>query len=196
MVSRRYGEWGYAQLHDGADAAILGGNTGGPPSMLTGSHDGSEMGVFCRDAAAIKDRSLLIKLQEYLPIGLSPVLIHLPACRSRGRIDERQTMATDVARLSFDPGAALHAASSRSRAGSASRRSRTSSGSSTPRSAARNCSTSSARPAPRTTATRCPAPAARLTVGAGTMYVGGLRVELDADLDYTQQPDWLDQPAR
>jgi hypothetical protein len=78
MISRRYGEWGYAQLHDGADSAILGGNTGGPPSLLTGSHDGSEMGVFCRDAAAIKDRSLLIKLQEYLPVGLSPVLIHLP----------------------------------------------------------------------------------------------------------------------
>ena len=49
-----------------------------PPSLLTGSHDGSEMGAFCHDAAAIKDRSLLIKLQEYLPIGLSPVLIHLP----------------------------------------------------------------------------------------------------------------------
>jgi hypothetical protein len=78
MVSRRYGEWGYAQLHDGADSAILGGNTGGAPSLLTGSHAGSEMGAFCRDAAAIKDRSLLIKLQEYLPIGLSPVLIHLP----------------------------------------------------------------------------------------------------------------------
>jgi hypothetical protein len=78
MVSRRFGEWGYAELPDGADSAILGGNTGGPPSLLTGSHDGSEMGVFCRDAAAIKDRSLLIKLQEYLPIGLSPILIHLP----------------------------------------------------------------------------------------------------------------------
>jgi hypothetical protein len=78
MVSRRYGEWGYAQLHDGADSAILGGNTGAKPSLLTGSHHGSEMGVFCRDGAAIKDRSLLIKLQEYLPIGLSPVLVHLP----------------------------------------------------------------------------------------------------------------------
>jgi len=84
MVSRRFGEWGYAQLQDGADSAILGGNTGGDPSLLTGSHDGSEMGVFCRDMAAIKDRSLLIKLQEYLPIGLSPVLIHLPAADPEG----------------------------------------------------------------------------------------------------------------
>jgi hypothetical protein len=86
MVSRRFGEWGYAQLHDGADTAIVGGNTGDPPSVLTGSHGGSEMGVFCRDGAAIKDRSLLIKLQEYLPIGLSPVLIHLPEADPDGEL--------------------------------------------------------------------------------------------------------------
>lgn len=86
LLSRRYGEWGYGQLHDGADSAILSGNTGGPPSLLTGSHGGSEMGVFCRDNAAIKDRSLLIKLQEYLPIGLSPVLIHLPEADPEGEL--------------------------------------------------------------------------------------------------------------
>jgi hypothetical protein len=84
MLTRRFGEWGYAQLQDGADSAIIGGNTGGPPSLLTGSQDGSEMGAYCRDAAAIKDRSLLIKLQEYLPIGLRPVLIHLPAADPDG----------------------------------------------------------------------------------------------------------------
>jgi hypothetical protein len=86
MVSRRFGEWGYAQLHDGADSAIVGGNTGGPPSLLAGSHDNSEMGVFCRDNAAVKDRSLLIKLQEFLPIGLSPVLIHLPEADPEGEL--------------------------------------------------------------------------------------------------------------
>lgn len=90
MLSRRYGEWGYAQVADVADSAVLSANTGGPPSLLTGSHDGSEMGVFCRDAAAIKDRSLLIKLQEFLPVGLSPVIVHLPAAdpdgeKTRGR---------------------------------------------------------------------------------------------------------------
>jgi len=84
MVSRRFGEWGYAQLHDGADSAVLDGNTGAAPSLLTGSHDGSEMGVFSRDAAAVKDRSLLIKLREFLPIGLSPVLIHLPKADPEG----------------------------------------------------------------------------------------------------------------
>jgi len=86
MVSRRFGEWGYAQLPDGADAAIVGGNTGGPPSLLTGSHDGSEMGAFCRDAAAVKDRSLEIKLQEFLPVGLSPVIVHLPEADPEGEL--------------------------------------------------------------------------------------------------------------
>src|SRR6266567_488691 len=38
-----------------------------------------------------------------------------------------------------------------------------------------------------------PAPGA-LTVGPGTMYVGGLRVGLDAPLDVQHQPDWLNQP--
>lgn len=33
-----------------------------------------------------------------------------------------------------------------------------------------------------------------LTVGAGTMYVGGWRVELDEVLDVAKQPDWLDAP--
>jgi len=38
-----------------------------------------------------------------------------------------------------------------------------------------------------------PAPGA-LTVGPGTMYVGGLRAGLDAPLNVQQQPDWLNQP--
>jgi len=33
------------------------------------------------------------------------------------------------------------------------------------------------------------------TIGAGTMYVGGLRVELDEDITYSKQPDWLDHPG-
>jgi Family of unknown function (DUF6519) len=32
-----------------------------------------------------------------------------------------------------------------------------------------------------------------LIVGPGTMYVGGLRVELDAPVSYADQPDWLDR---
>jgi hypothetical protein len=34
-----------------------------------------------------------------------------------------------------------------------------------------------------------------LTLQAGTMYVGGERVVLDADLDYEDQPDWLDRAS-
>lgn len=33
-----------------------------------------------------------------------------------------------------------------------------------------------------------------ITVGAGTMYVGGWRLELPADLGDYRQPDWLDRP--
>ncbi len=193
MVSRRYGEWGYAQLHDGADSAILSGNTGGPPSLLTGSHDGSEMGVFCRDAAAIKDRSLLIKLHEYLPIGLSSVLIHLPAAGPRRRIHERQTMATDVARLSFDSGrqytgvvpqqgrVSLEAEQNEQRVIDAEER----------RKELLDIVGPAGTPDDGYAVSFV---GGALTVGAGTMYVGGLRVELDAPVSYGQQPDWLDGP--
>ncbi|TDN90914.1 hypothetical protein [Microbacterium sp. BK668] len=86
MVSRRYGEWGYAQLSDGADSAIRSGNTSSDPSLLSGAENRSEMGVFCRDLASVKDRSLLLKAQEYLPVGLAPVLIHLPEADPVGEL--------------------------------------------------------------------------------------------------------------
>jgi hypothetical protein len=44
------------------------------------------MGVFCRDLASVKDRSLLIKAQEYLPVGIAPVLIHLPEADPVGEL--------------------------------------------------------------------------------------------------------------
>lgn len=83
--SRRFGEAGYAQLLAGVDEQILGahlessgGQGAGAASIRTGAQNGSEMGVFCRDGAALKERSLLIKYQEYLPVGLAPVLIPMP----------------------------------------------------------------------------------------------------------------------
>ena len=87
-------------------------------------------------------------------------------------------MATDVARLVLRSGPALHRrrrpAGPRQPRGRGERAAR----SSTPRSAAWSCSTSSARPAPRTTATRSrSATGSDFTIGAGTMYVGGLRVD-------------------
>jgi hypothetical protein len=42
-----------------------------------GAEDGSEMGAFAREKTAIKERSLLIKYQEYLPLGLEPVIVHV-----------------------------------------------------------------------------------------------------------------------
>lgn len=78
FCSRRFGEAGYAQLSRGADTAILAATTAGTPSIREGSHDGSEMGAGCRDGAAIKERSLHIKLDEYLPVGLTAVLIPMP----------------------------------------------------------------------------------------------------------------------
>jgi hypothetical protein len=35
------------------------------------------MGVFSRDKNPIKEHSLLIEYQEYMPIGLTPVLIYM-----------------------------------------------------------------------------------------------------------------------
>ena len=76
--SRRFGESFFGQLSGTADAEILQSSTAGPPSIRAGSHDGSEMGAFCSGAAAVKERSLLIKLDEYTPVGLTPVLIPMP----------------------------------------------------------------------------------------------------------------------
>lgn len=74
FVSRDFGQPEYCQLHDGADFAIRAGAPG--RTISAGAEDGSEMGVFCREKYPIKERSLLIKLREFLPIGQTPVLIH------------------------------------------------------------------------------------------------------------------------
>lgn len=62
--SRTFGNSAYAQLLASAGAAIA-----------EGAEDGSEMGAFWREQGAVKERSLLIKYQEYLPLGLEPVVI-------------------------------------------------------------------------------------------------------------------------
>jgi hypothetical protein len=64
--SRSFGQPAYAQLVASAN-----------PGVVTGAPDGSEMGAFWRDRNPIKERSLLIKYQEYMPIGLAPVLIYV-----------------------------------------------------------------------------------------------------------------------
>jgi hypothetical protein len=45
--------------------------------ILEGAEDGSELGAFARERRAPKERSLLVKYREYLPLGLEPVLVHV-----------------------------------------------------------------------------------------------------------------------
>jgi hypothetical protein len=69
-----FGRPDYALLLPGADAAV------GEPAdgtILEGAEDGSEMGAFAREKAAIKRRGLLLKLEEFLPVGLIPVVIEV-----------------------------------------------------------------------------------------------------------------------
>ncbi|WP_287127729.1 hypothetical protein [Candidatus Cyanaurora vandensis] len=64
FTSRVFGQPGYGQL------AVQ-------TELSTGAPDGSEMGAFSLTQNAIKERSLYRKYQEYLPLGLAPVLIYV-----------------------------------------------------------------------------------------------------------------------
>jgi hypothetical protein len=90
FTSREFGDPGYAQLLASADQAILSNGTVtsqpcgcgsttaiGGSSILQGAQDGSEMGAFAREKNPIKENSILIKYQEYMPLGLTPVLIRV-----------------------------------------------------------------------------------------------------------------------
>jgi hypothetical protein len=75
-----FGQPGYAQLTALADNSIL------PPTtpedvprnnISEGSQDGSEMGAYAREKNHIKARALLIKFEEYMPAGLTPVPIYV-----------------------------------------------------------------------------------------------------------------------
>jgi hypothetical protein len=73
--SQSFGQPGYAQLMDSADSAILSGSEAA--SISSGAADGSEMGAFASKKNSIKERSLLLKYQEYMPLGLNPIVIHV-----------------------------------------------------------------------------------------------------------------------
>jgi hypothetical protein len=79
FTSERYGEPGYAQLHQGVDSAILPVPSGGPPqnTIFSGAQNGAEMGAFAREGNPIKESALLIKYQEFMPAGLVPVLVYV-----------------------------------------------------------------------------------------------------------------------
>jgi hypothetical protein len=74
FTSRAFGQPGYAQLLDSVDNAIISGAVAATISQ--GAQNGSEMGAFANQANPIKERSLLVKYQEYMPLGLNPVIIH------------------------------------------------------------------------------------------------------------------------
>jgi hypothetical protein len=75
FTSRNFGQPGYCQLQAGVDNAILAGAPGA--TISAGAQDGSEMGAYARDKNPIKERSLLIKYQEFMPLGLVPVIIYV-----------------------------------------------------------------------------------------------------------------------
>jgi hypothetical protein len=74
FTTHRFGQPGYGQLQLGADTAILTAKEG--KTITAGAQDGSEMGAFAREKHPIKERSLRIKYEEYMPLGLIPVIIY------------------------------------------------------------------------------------------------------------------------
>jgi hypothetical protein len=75
FTSDSYGQPGYAQLLETADAAIVGGATGA--SISAGAETGSEVGAFSADLNPVKEQGLLAKYAEYMPLGLMPVIVHV-----------------------------------------------------------------------------------------------------------------------
>jgi hypothetical protein len=75
FTSRKFGQPGYGQLVLDVDEMIMAGNKGA--TISAGAENGSEMGAFAREMNSIKERSLRVKLQEFMPIGLVPVLAYV-----------------------------------------------------------------------------------------------------------------------
>jgi hypothetical protein len=46
-------------------------------TITAGADTGSEMGAYSSQLAPIKERGLLVKYAEYMPLGLTPVVIHV-----------------------------------------------------------------------------------------------------------------------
>jgi hypothetical protein len=72
-MSRRFGEPDYARLFRLADNAIIAPLTG--DTILGGAQNGSEMGAFQGEGVTLKKRGLVLKFEEYAPLGVYPVWI-------------------------------------------------------------------------------------------------------------------------
>ena len=76
FTSTAFGQPGYGQLLDVADRAASA--RGGPgTTLLAGASSGGQMGAFYAEIVPIKDRALHVKYSEYLPVGLTPVIVHV-----------------------------------------------------------------------------------------------------------------------
>jgi hypothetical protein len=73
FLTLRFGQPEYAQLTRLADREIISGDN----TITAGAKNGSEMGAFSRELYPIKERGLRVKFDEYMPIGLTPVLIYV-----------------------------------------------------------------------------------------------------------------------
>jgi hypothetical protein len=75
-----FGQPGYAQLLPTADLQRLPQNTPSTSPQNTisaGAVDGSEMGAYARDKNPARAQALLLKLQEYMPASLVPVIVNV-----------------------------------------------------------------------------------------------------------------------
>jgi hypothetical protein len=79
FTSRAFGAPGYAQLRSDADDAVIHhpNADGEAVSIREGAKNGSEMGAFHGELAAIRERRLQIKLEEFMPLGVLPVIVHV-----------------------------------------------------------------------------------------------------------------------
>ena len=78
FTTTEFGKPAYAQLRPDADAQIIAPSTPSTAPLNTitsGAADGSEMGAYARDKNPIRQQALLLKLQEYMPANLTPVII-------------------------------------------------------------------------------------------------------------------------
>lgn len=78
FTTRIFGQPGYAQLLSSVDTAIIAGKGSATGATISqGAQNGSEMGAFAREKNPIKERSLRIKYEEFMPLGLIPVIIYV-----------------------------------------------------------------------------------------------------------------------
>jgi hypothetical protein len=75
FTSTSFPDPGYAQLLETADRAIASGATA--VTITAGAESGSEMGAYSGELAPIKENGLLVKYAEYMPLGLTPVVVHV-----------------------------------------------------------------------------------------------------------------------